>query len=490
MNQKHVIRLFPLLGAVCLLAACAARPVAPPVAADDDPALAACERLYTAVESAVATAGAEDGSGGAVPGAPWLRSDRWLAAQGEAADHDAWLQALREREVHARLSEYVNLGHREREALREQTGEGDVISTLLECGERLANATEHDDAARAQLVSAAQIPDEYITWHRWAGVYPLTRFGILAGVRVWQNRVPENFDNHVHGEPAPVRYVPAATTQTDVRRATEALAAAPRDGLGRLEPDAMAAELLFAVHAPVIEAEADEPWNRIGTPFWESAGRPNVLTGAPRVYTYLDHARYNGAALPRLNYTFWFSSRPKAHVLDILGGRLDGMTVRITLSEQGMPVHLETMHNCGCYQQHYLLGEAEARADHGYAERPLVLDGPALPGEGERWVVRLQDRSHYVAAIGSSDDVNTGREYALAPYRDLTRLRGPDGGYQSLFRPDGMVDGTSRDERALFWVSGVPDAGAMRQHGRHATAFVGRRQFDDADMLERIIRLP
>jgi hypothetical protein len=32
---------------------------------------------------------------------------------------------------------------------------------------------------------------------------------------------------------------------------------------------------------------------------------------------------------------------------------------------------------------------------------------------------------------------------------------------------------------------GVPDPGAMRQWGRHATAFVGRRHFDDPFLIER-----
>jgi len=32
---------------------------------------------------------------------------------------------------------------------------------------------------------------------------------------------------------------------------------------------------------------------------------------------------------------------------------------------------------------------------------------------------------------------------------------------------------------------GIPSAGAMRQWGRHATAFVGRRHFDGADLLEK-----
>ena len=54
---------------------------------------------------------------------------------------------------------------------------------------------------------------------------------------------------------------------------------------------------------------------------------------------------------------------------------------------------------------------------------------------------------------------------------------------------DGIVPGTERGERWLFWPMGVPEPGAMRQWGRHATAFVGRRHFDDARLMERYFAL-
>ena len=47
------------------------------------------------------------------------------------------------------------------------------------------------------------------------------------------------------------------------------------------------------------------------------------------------------------------------------------------------------------------------------------------------------------------------------------------------------MPGTERGERLLFWPTGVEDTGAMRQWGRHATAFLGRRHFDDPDLIER-----
>ena len=65
-----------------------------------------------------------------------------------------------------------------------------------------------------------------------------------------------------------------------------------------------------------------------------------------------------------------------------------------------------------------------------------------------------------------------------------------NGQARSMFDDKGIVPGTSRKERMLLWPMGVKDAGAMRQWGHHATAFIGRRHFDDADLLERYFEFP
>ena len=79
--------------------------------------------------------------------------------------------------------------------------------------------------------------------------------------------------------------------------------------------------------------------------------------------------------------------------------------------------------------------------------------------------------------------------YAIQPYSELRSLQRPDGLRASAFGPDGLVPGTERAERFVFWPTGIDSAGAMRQWGRQATAFVGRRHFDDADLLEKRFRL-
>ena len=85
------------------------------------------------------------------------------------------------------------------------------------------------------------------------------------------------------------------------------------------------------------------------------------------------------------------------------------------------------------------------------------------------------------AGDGAADAV----AYERRPEDDLQRLPWPGGGTRSLYGPSGLVAGTERGERFLFWPMGIASAGAMRQWGHHATAFVGRRHFDDADLLDR-----
>ncbi len=83
------------------------------------------------------------------------------------------------------------------------------------------------------------------------------------------------------------------------------------------------------------------------------------------------------------------------------------------------------------------------------------------------------------------DPAADGGRYEFRAYDALRSLLAPRGGTRSVFGPDGLIVGTDRPESWLFWPMGIANAGAMRQWGRHATAFVGRRHFDDADLLER-----
>ena len=107
-------------------------------------------------------------------------------------------------------------------------------------------------------------------------------------------------------------------------------------------------------------------------------------------------------------------------------------------------------------------------------------------------MLRIATRTHYVERVTLARDGGESARYALRPYDELRSLPRAEGGRASAFGPDGLIAGSERAERWLFWPMGIDSAGAMRQWGRHATAFVGRRHFDDADLLEKrfVLQLP
>jgi hypothetical protein len=110
---------------------------------------------------------------------------------------------------------------------------------------------------------------------------------------------------------------------------------------------------------------------------------------------------------------------------------------------------------------------------------------PSL-GQGDRLLFRIASGTHALTGIAALPvDSAQGTAYALRPADDLRTLPQEGGtGRRSLYGPDGFVAGTERGERFLFWPMGIASPGAMRQWGHHATAFVGRRHFDDADLIE------
>jgi hypothetical protein len=104
---------------------------------------------------------------------------------------------------------------------------------------------------------------------------------------------------------------------------------------------------------------------------------------------------------------------------------------------------------------------------------------------GERPVVYIASGTHYIERVGVTRGSDSLARYELRPYNELRSLQRFGPGRAGAFGDGGLVAGSERPERFLFWPMGIASAGAMRQWGRHATAFVGRRHFDDADLIEK-----
>jgi len=470
----------------CALAACS---TVPPVF-DEHLAAAseseqACARWYQALDQAIDAAKVRDAQHSALPGFPYLRADRFVASTRDraAASEGAmkvFADRLLELDLEAREFEIANLpswtGSRKTALAR--TGD---------CGRLLLDLDLARPAVRAVIREQARVPDDYSMTARTLGVYPLTSFFFARGVRDWEAQTRAAFAQPVGEVPTRVRFAPPA--QTPLSRAVVAgmLERARFDPLGQPVFTEREIEMLAATYAPSFELAIVADYDRFGELRWaRGAAIPEVNAAEPAVYVRKAYARYGEQVLLQLVYTIWFPERPKNGAFDLLGGRLDGLVWRVTLAPDGEPLVYDSIHPCGCYHQFFPTPRAQVRPapdpQEEWAFVPATLPRVA---EGERPVVGIDSATHYIREVKLVRGMDSLVRYTFRRYDELRSVMRPEGGMRSVFGADGLIAGTERAERFFFWPMGIASAGAMRQWGRHATAFVGRRHFDDADLLER-----
>lgn len=509
-------RLAGVLAGVALAAGCAT--VQPPHGDSlhaTDPARQDCARWFQSLDAAVARAGVTDIAARRVDGFPYLRVDRFVAALGETlprgdvadvkdgdateagtlggedARFDAWFARMRTLDNDGRRVEVDNLP----DAVIGQlgvAGRGEVLQRTGACADTLAAADlEQPAQTRALLAKRARVADDYSTWQRALGLYPLLQLPFSGGIDDWHAEAIDTFERARAGEAMPhpvLRYVPAGGLAY-TREEVAALLARERDPLGIPLFSADERARLFVTYAPVLEVETSGEYDRVGRLVWSDSPYPQVDASRPTLYRKLTYTRFAGQTLLQLVYVAWMGERPKDGRFDLLGGHLDGIIWRVTLSAEGEPLLFDTIHPCGCFHMFFPTPRViPVAAPDPYIEWAFSpADLPSIE-PAQRVVVSMQTRTHYLRNVwpGTAAD---GIEYGFADYDALRTLPLPGGGSRSAFGSDGLVPGTERGERFLFWPMGISSAGAMRQWGAHATAFIGRRHFDDADLIERRFQL-
>lgn len=450
--------------------------------------LGGCADLFAALDRRVTRAQVADSGAFRVEGHPYLRVNRFLASFREEAlgpeAFSAWIDRLQALDQEARRLELANLPPANAPAAGPAQHPRGAEAIIAACGDRLRAADFAAAERRAALRAELAIPGEYLTHWQLIGIYPLTRLFVSAGVSRWHAAAAMNFSTDPPAGWRSTRYVPE--TVHDRSSLLVAIAESSRDALGIPTYSAKARDALFRAHAPVWEVQTEGEFDRIGAPAWDKEGRLYVDTGRPQVYTLLSFTRFEGEVLTQLSYVIWFASRPKSHALDIYGGFLDGVNFRVTLGRDGEPLLYETIHNCGCYYAAYPTHRLSVREKIDHAEPPLIFAAPRPTSSSECLAVAMESRTHFVrhlypTACAAPKDAVT---YRMADYNELRSLALPTGGRRSMFGPDGLVAGSERLERFILWPTGVVSPGAMRQSGRHAVAFVGRRHFDDPFVLE------
>jgi len=474
------------MGVAGAVAACAGKAV-PAAAGGHAVDVDSCRALFTLVDATVEEAGVGDAQFSRIDGYPYLRIDRFLADASIKPDpdgegFDVWVAALRARDADARRVELRNLPAPARDVL------GNGAAERLEA---CAPVLEHEDTDspedRQRLLAAAQVPGDYSVSLRVVGLYPFTSLPFNAGVEDLHESMLAEFARPLESLPVAgrlQRYGRPAAGALSAASIRELLQDAGRDAHG--VPALSATEIagLFETFAPTYEIDVATDDDRIGTPYWSDDGLPSVDVQRPVVFHRVSFARLDGDTLLQLNYSVWFPSRPPEGDFDLLSGRLDGITFRVTLARDGRPLLYDTMHNCGCYHLFLPTTRLALKPPSGaHEEAPLVpqrieprIGGPTL---------RIAHGTHYLQRVYFDDSPGADRIYEFLDDDALRSLALADGERRSLFDSDGLVVGSERGERWLFWPMGIAEPGAMRQWGRHATAFVGTRHFDDPDLIER-----
>ena len=466
--------------------------------ASPDARLRDCAAWFAALDRAIDANGVRDASAHRVDGFPYLRVDRFTASFRDEDMDDArlraWVAQLGSLDATARRYETRNMP----DAALAELGAAQRDATLARthtCSEALMRHDLAAPATRSQLAARAAVPDDYATWKRVAGLYALARIPFFAGVSRWQDGVAALFRKPPADAPDGIARFAPSEPPPGAARVRDVLSRIDRDGLGIPRANEMQQRLLFAAFAPVFALEVSGSFDLPGALHWPAsdARAPAVDVTRPLVYHRLAHTRWGGRVHLQLVYTLWFPERPREGALDLLGGRLDGVIWRVTLDDDGTPLIYDTIHSCGCYQMFFSANGVVAKPPPAEPIEWAFVPATLPTHDADRRVlIRIASGTHYVTHVTVIDAMATGNgsPYSLAPDDELRALPLPGGGSRSLFGPDGLVAGSERGERFLFWPMGVASAGAMRQWGRHATAFVGRRHFDDADLLERRFSLP
>lgn len=455
-----------------------------------------CAVFFRAADNAVEQASVGDAQTAPVAGYPYLRVNRFIASfRDHAMDEpmrNAWVNAMQALAEKAWGIELTNLPRAQYRTLARLVHTGQPpVHAVHACAEHMRRF----DFTRARdfqsLLDRAHVPDEYRTAWRIAGLYPLSAVFVSIGISRYHSDTLATFATPlsklpVHG--TLVRYIPRRSAPLAPHEVAAILKRSANNALHVPDPAAADRDRLLAAFAPEWEVDVVDRNDRIGTPVWTSAPDPQIDTSRPVTYGLLSHTWWRGRALLQLNYVVWFPSRPADGVFDIYAGQLDGITLRVTLGEDGRPLLYDSMHNCGCYHMFF-----PSRRIRLQSRRPDLLYEPPLRPQTAprcakdlRLTVRVAHRTHFVQRLYTGTPASRGVEYTFAAYDHLRELPTPDNGHRSLFNQDGIVPGTGRAERWLLWPMGVPEPGAMRQWGHHAIAFVGRRHFDDPDLLNNL----
>lgn len=421
-----------------------------------------------------------------IPDRPFLRSNRFLASFAgdplNASAYQAWQNELRELGVTALITEAQRLPDDVQRALLSNSKSSNLADRIHDCSRQQMTAPRITPGQ-------TQVADSYSTTQRFFGIYPLLSRLAQSSIEEYRESMTtkvaqgpaRNFANSTNYQPSSngLKQSPPANTIASwlINSATQHPL-----GIPKLKPEQT--QHLFRKFAPELVIEKKSQHDQIGAlQFTQDSNQLTIVRDQPTLYTFTSYTRWNNQILLQLNYSFWFSQRPPQESWDIYAGNLDGIIWRVTLNDNGTPLLYDSIHQCGCYHKLFLPEGTEHQLDFVEGDKPLAFSLPYQAANIDRLQLKIEASTHYLIAVTKTTGNTASNTYQLKDYSDQLALMASNQ-RESAFGASGIIEQSARLERWLLWPLGVPSAGAMRQSGLHAIAFVGKRHFDDAYLLD------
>lgn len=453
--------------------------------------LDSCEKFYHALDESVLAENIRDTQTSSIAGSAFLDVNRFLVSYknelNNADKRDFWLKIVAGLNRKKRELEWANLSVSAKNTIQQRfLRQSSFDKRLSSCSnEYLKRLTTHD---KNTLIQQANVEDDYSTAMRIFGIYPLSSLAVKNRINKHHAVTREIFNKPLHQlniDGKLQRYIP------DYKPLAFEGSIKQENPLGIPFIPTTVLNELFERYAPVLEIDEASDADKIGKIELNDSNSPFVNKNQPVVYTLLSYTRFNGKTLAQLNYIFWFPERPAEKSMDIYAGKFDGITWRVTLDENLQPIMFDSDHNCGCYHKFYATKRLAFNLESALKEKepPFLAQNNLYTDNNKPWVIRISSGSHYIQRVYQQKRFDHAANfYTVKSYDELRSLNGIKLN-RNLFASNGILTESKRAERFLLWPMGIPSAGAMRQWGHHAIAFVGKRYFDEPYLLDKYFEL-
>lgn len=456
-----------------------------------------CRELWLEADQTLEQFDIYDAASARVTGYPFLRNNRFYASTATKSitseQQRQIVRQLQRLDLEGRYRELNRLPRAQQQKLSQRWADSPSPAALKEkiaqCSATLVRHTVKQPNFYTQLRSSLSIQDDYSTWQRSLGLYPLTSWFVSSSAH----------QAHLDMQQRVQQYDPAMQTQHSVlyrpkvsaplsHKAMAAMLKPTRDN-ALDTPLLSSADMQHLAYswAPTLRqfVDGDNDTNLIGRVRHDHKGI-HIDPQQPTVYYYTSLCYLQGQPTVQINYVFWYASNRSKNIAWWARGNLDGFTLRYTLRRSGELAMVDLIKSCGCY--HGFIPDAQL-FDTKNLLRPersaQILQHLPQRAEQQRLEFVLSDSQQILHINVAQENVQAHRPYLLLPYNELEQLTDDEGNISSLFNAHGIVPDTSRAEALFLYPMGIKAVGSMRQRGHQPITLIGRDHFDNPNLFDQ-----